>query len=301
MRVVITGALGHIGSELIGQLDKDDEILAIDNLSSNHHSVLFRGNLSRPIRFVEDDILYADLKSLFAGSDTVIHLAAITDAAHSHLHKDEVEAVNFEGAVKVGRACAELGIPMIFPSSTSVYGVSEGVVDEEGLVRPQSPYAWSKLNAERSLQSIANLRVSIMRFGTIYGLSIGGRFHTAVNSFAWNAALNKPIEVWKTAWGQERPYLWIEDAVGAIKHVMAKNLFDNQVYNVVTGNHTVAEIVGEIQKHRPTLKVNVVDSPLMNQLSYSVDCSKFKNTGWFPMGKLQLGIMQEMGWLSWIN
>jgi UDP-glucose 4-epimerase len=301
MRICITGALGHLGAALLCSFREDDQILAIDNLSSNHHAVLFKSNLACEVRFVQDDILYADLPKLLAGQDVVIHLAAITDAAHSHLNKEEIENVNFIGAEKVGLACAEAGAKMLFPSSTSVYGVDDGLVDESSAVRPQSPYAWSKFNAERALQSTPNLQVSILRLATIYGLSMGGRFHTAVNQFAWNAATNQPLEVWRSAWSQYRPYLFIGDAVRAMQHVIDQNLFDGQIYNVLTGNHTVSEIVGQIQRHRPGLTVNLVDSPIMNQLSYETSCEKFKATGWHPVGNLECGIAQEMDWLSWVS
>ena len=300
MRVAITGALGHIGSTLLSDFSEFDEILAIDNLSSNHHAVLFRNNLSRRVRFVQEDILYADLTELFADQDVVIHLAAITDAAHSHLNKDEVENVNFIGSEKVGLACAKVGAKMIFPSSTSVYGVDAGTVDETSKAHPQSPYAWSKLNAENALLNTPDLKVSILRFGTIYGLSLGARFHTAVNQFAWNAATGKPIEIWQSAWNQYRPYLFIGDATSAIQHVIRRDLFNNQIYNVLTDNHSVAEIVDEIQRHRPELKMKFVDSPIMNQLSYKTSCDKFLATGWIPAGKLRDGINQEMEWLSWV-
>jgi UDP-glucose 4-epimerase len=301
VRVCLTGALGHIGAAYLSQLRTDDDILAIDNLSSNHHAVLFAKNLNRAVRFAHDDILYADLDELLRDCDVVIHLAAITDAAHSHTNKDDVESVNFIGSQKVGMACARVGARMLFPSSTSVYGVSGHEVDEESMVRPQSPYAWSKINAERALLAIPNLRVSILRFGTIYGMSLGARFHTAVQQFAWNAAVGKPLEVWKSAWVQYRPYLFIGDAISAIQHVIDKDLFDNQVYNVLTGNHTVSEIVSEIQRYRPNLKISLTDSPIMNQLSYKTSCKKFVRTGWTPAGNLQDGIKEEMDWLSWVN
>lgn len=300
MKICLTGALGHLGSELLNHIGKEHEILAIDNLSSNHHAVLFHRNLIRPIQFIQEDILDADLPLLLREQDIVIHLAAITDAAHSHLHKDEVETVNFLGAQRVAKACSEVGARMILPSTTSVYGVSDVLVDELSDVKPQSPYAWSKLNAEHALQNTPNLRVSIMRFGTIYGLSLGGRFHTACQQFCWNAALGRPIEVWKTAWNQQRPYLWILDAVSAIQHVIDKDLFDGEIYNVVTDNHAVAEIIAEIQRYR-RVTVKYVDSEIMNQLSYTVSCEKFKKTGWTPMGNLRDGIAQEMEWLSWVN
>jgi len=302
MRVGITGILGHIGSAILPELGENHDIVAIDNLSSNHHAVLFRQNLTRPVRFIQADIMDANLPDLFYGCDVVVHLAAITDAAHSHLRKEEVETVNFIGTQKVAQACARVGAKLIFLSSTSVYGKSDGIVDETCTdIRPQTPYAWSKINSENYLCQIPELEFVILRLGTIYGLSLGGRFHTAVQNFAWHAATRQPVEVWSTALHQTRPYLWIEDAVSAIVHVIDINLFDQMVYNVVTANWTVSQIIAEIKRHRPDLTVKMVESELMNQLSYTIDGSKFMATGWNPKGNLSDGIAQEMDWLSWIN
>ena len=50
-----------------------------------------------------------------------------------------------------------------------------------------------------------------LRFGTIAGVSPGMRFHTAVNKFCLHSSINEPIEVYKTALNQYRPYLSIRD------------------------------------------------------------------------------------------
>lgn len=299
MKVCITGFAGHIGSALLNSLPDEYEILAVDDMSSNHHAVLFKRNLRRSIRFVQADIMSADLPSLFCGQDIVIHLAAITDAAHSHIRKEEVETVNYIGTQKVADACIKENCKMIFLSTTSVYGKSDGVVDETCKeLRPQTPYAWSKLNAENYLYQSLLKEFVILRMGTIYGLSVGGRFHTFVNQACWSAATGQPIEVWTTALNQQRPYTWIEDATSAIRHVIDCNLFNKDIYNVVTSNHTVSEIVSTIRIHRPNLSIKTVDSELMNQLSFTVSANKFIETGWIPRGNLSIGIAQEMDWLS---
>ena len=57
-----------------------------------------------------------------------------------------------------------------------------------------------------------SLKYNTFRFGTIAGVSKGIRFHTAVNKFCFNAALDKDINVYKTALNQYRPYLTLRDA-----------------------------------------------------------------------------------------
>ena len=86
MKIVVTGALGHIGSRLIRELPTmfpEAAIVLIDNLSTQRYCSLF--NLPAPGQydFLEADVLTADLTSIFDGATAVVHLAAITDATNS--------------------------------------------------------------------------------------------------------------------------------------------------------------------------------------------------------------------------
>jgi nucleoside-diphosphate-sugar epimerase len=72
--------------------------------------------------------------------------------------------------------------------------------------------------------------------------------------------------------------------------VVKANHFDNQIYNVLTTNVTVQEIVDLIQVHIPGVEVSLVDSQIMNQLSYIVSNEKFKQLGFDYQGKLTQGI-----------
>src|SRR5262249_26187207 len=159
------------------------------------------------------------------------------------------------------------------PSTTSVYGTQSELVDEgclEAELKPQSPYAESKLAAERLLRSLGEregLRFISCRLGTIFGVSPGMRFHTAINKFCWQAVMRQPLTVWKTAIDQRRPYLELADAVRAIHFIVDREIFDGGTYNVITTNCTVREIVDRIKEHVSDLAIEYVDSAIMNQLS----------------------------------
>lgn len=310
MRIVVTGALGHIGSQLIREIPSampDAEILMIDDLSAQRYCSLFDLPAEGQYRFLEADVLAADLSTLFAGADVVVHLAAITDATTSFDNQDKVEAVNFAGTEKVARACLEAGCALIFPSTTSVYGTQAEIVDENCSVndlKPQSPYAESKLKAERLLQSLGEsegLRFVIGRFGTIFGTSIGMRFHTAINKFCWQAAMGQPITVWKTALHQNRPYLELGDAIRSLKFIIQQNLYDRNLYNVLTLNTSVNSIVDIIRLHVPNLEIQFVDTRIMNQLSYHVSSRRFESLGFEFKGDLVTEIGKTIRLLKQAN
>src|SRR5882724_943363 len=299
MRIVITGAIGHIGSHFIRGIPTafpGAEILLLDDLSTQRYCSLFDLPVEGRYRFIEADVLSADLRELFAGADVVVHLAAITNATASFDIQQRVEEVNFSGTERVARACIHAGCALIFPSTTSVYGTQAEVVDEncplEDL-KPQSPYAESKLKAERLLQKFGadeGLRFLICRFGTIFGTSIGMRFHTAINKFCWQAVMGQPITVWRTALHQNRPYLDLGDAVRCLDFIIQHGLYDRRLFNVVTVNTSVNDIIDIIRTHVPDLKIEYVDTKIMNQLSYHVSNDLFKDLGFQFKGDLRSGI-----------
>ena len=294
--IVVTGSLGHIGSRLIREID--EEVVIIDNLCTQAYYSLF--NLSR-CKFIQEDIMSADLYSLFNRADAVIHLAAIVDPENSYYQRELVERVNVEGTRKVAKACIESNCPMVFASTTSVYGVQAEEVDEKCInLKPQSPYAESKIKSEWILDRLGNegLRYIVLRMGTIFGISPGMRFHTAVNKFCFQAAIGKPITVWRTAMNQNRPYLDITDMIRAVRLILDDNVYNNQTYNLVTVNTTVGKIIDIIKERIPNLSINFVDTQIMSQLSYTVSNEKFRKLGFLFKGDLSKGINETLDLLT---
>lgn len=302
--ILVTGGLGHIGSALIRQLPEGSNITLLDNLESQRYCSLFDLPAGRNYRFVEADVRTVDLDSLLADTSVVVHLAAITNAEASVGRQAEVESVNLDGLKHVADACLKHRVKLLFPSTTSVYGSQADRVDETCTeLKPQSPYAESKLAAERYLQTLgeAGLDFVTYRFGTIFGPSPGMRFHTAVNKFIWQAVLGLPLTVWRTAWQQQRPYLDLRDCIAAIRFAIDRDGFDRQTYNVVTNNYTVEQIVATIKQFIPSLTVEFVDSPIMNQLSYEVDTTKLAAKGFQVQGDVAQGIEASIKMFSNLN
>lgn len=298
-KILITGALGHIGSNLIRNLDRSivRDVVLLDNLESQRFPSLYNLPKGFNFKFVREDILTADFNKYLKGVDAVVHLAAITDAEKSKQIPELVEAVNYEGLKRVADACLKNKVRLFFPSTTSVYGSQSSLVDETCQeLKPQSPYAETKLNSEKYLEGLKKkgLKFVVCRFGTIFGHSVGMRYDTAVNKFTWQAATGQPITVWKTAWNQKRPYLYLGDAVKAVNFILEKDLFNGEIYNVVTNNFTVENVVKTIQKFVPKLAVDYVDSAIMNQLSYEVDDTKFRKLGFKTSGDLKKGIGEKI-------
>lgn len=307
MKIVVTGATGHIGSYIIRDLSvqfPNTKIIMIDNMMTQRFSSLFNLPSIGNYNFIEGDVTKIDLKAVFCDTNVVIHLAAITDAAGSFGRIDELEANNYQSTLKVANACVETGATLIALSSTSIYGTQNDIVDEDCSkeeLQPQSPYAATKLKEETLIARLCEdrgLKAIHCRFGTIFGASIGMRFHTAVNKFCWQAVMGQKISVWSTAYDQKRPYLDLFDASRAISFIIRNNIFDGRIYNILTNNATVREIIDVIREFVPDLEVEFVDNKIMNQLSYEVLDNRFKSLGFSPAGSLTRGISETIALLK---
>jgi len=309
MKIVIAGALGHIGSKVLRYLPTvfpGCKIVMIDNMSAQRYCSLFElSEINADYKFIEGDVLELDLKEIFNGANVVIQLAAITDATNSFNIKDKLEYNNFNTTRRIAEACIEANVPILHLSSTSVYGTQEDSVDElcslEQL-QPQSPYAETKLKEERLLNDLSKshgLKFVTCRFGTICGTSPGMRFHTAVNKFCWQAVNKQALTVWRTALKQKRPYLDLNDAVRAIAFIIENNIFDGNIYNVLTANQTVNDIIDSIKCYISDVNINFVDTEIMNQLSYNVERKRFEQLGFEFNGSIHKSVEDTINLLKY--
>ena len=285
MKVLITGALGHIGSyvaENIHKISKVKETILIDNFESRRFNSLYNLNKKTKLKFFIRDLNNKRSLNDFKNIDYLIHCASMTNAEKSFGRENEMYKNNLNCLRTVINFCNSKKVKLIHISSTSVYGKQAEVVDEnceKKYLKPQSPYAKIKLIEENLLKKQKKLKYTTFRFGTIAGVSKGIRFHTAVNKFCFNAALGENITVYKTALHQYRPYLSVRDAFKVFKFCIEKDFFKNDIYNALSGNFTVNQILNKIKKIKRKIKVTFVSSAIMNQLSYHVDKNKLNNEG----------------------
>ena len=286
MSLLITGACGHIGSYLaenIHKIKKIKKTILVDNLESNRFCSLFEHGKKNKLKFYLRNIEKENSLDDFKNIKYVIHCASMTNAEKSFGKEDLMYKNNIDCLKTVIKFCKKHKAKLFHLSSTSVYGKQTDLVDEnceEKYLKPQSPYADIKLIEEKMLKKeSANLTYNTFRFGTIAGVSKGIRFHTAVNKFCLNAAINEDIHVYKTALHQFRPYLSLSDALKSFKFCIEKDFFQNDIFNILSGNFTVNQILDIIKKYKKKIKVKLVDAAIMNQLSYHVSKKKIEKEG----------------------
>ena len=289
MKVLITGGLGHIGSQLIRKYagKKNVELIRIlDNLSTQRYCSLFALPTSVKYEFIEGDVNDINTaRKAVKDIDIVIHLASVTDAPSTINNPELTNKSVFEGTWNVLNAAMQANVKrFLYPSTTSVYGEAEGIVDEsssEEVYRPASPYAEAKLKTEKLIQETVKetgFPAIVLRKGTIFGTSIGMRFHTAINKFCYLAAMNRPLTIWDSALNSKRPYLGLNDCIRAYEffEIGGKN---GEIYNVLTENFEMQEIINAIRNIVPNVKIQITKSPLLNQKPYHASNEKIKSLG----------------------
>lgn len=303
MHVLITGGLGHIGSKLIRSLADNRGVHAItilDNLLTQRYASLFDLPKEIDYTFIEGDILDPnDVAKAMQGVDAVVHLAAITNAEGSFDISEKVQSVNHDGTKNIVQVCIQHGVrSLVFPSTTSVYGPVNGIAREDcdrSELCPQSPYAASKLAAEDEILAATErgeISGVVLRLGTIFGPSPGMRFHTAVNKFIFYAVTGRPLTIWSDAVALVRPYLALEDGVAAIEFVLDRPETAGHVYNVVTLNATLDQVIEAVRSNVSTVEFEYTNTRLLNQVSYQVSDQKIRDLGFSYGGNLEVGVRE---------
>jgi len=300
MKLLITGGTGHIGSYFIQKLLESEslsQLVVVDNFSAERY-VSIIGYLGNPkLVLVRQDFRQFDDIGMVTDVDAVIHMAAITDAAGSFSKRELIEATNLSLTKAAVALCERIGKPLIFFSSTSVYGKANGLVfeDDQSCLNPQSPYAETKLKEERLIRGRLPENSLILRLGTIFGYSAGIRFHTAVNKFCLQACIGEPLTVWETALDQVRPYLALSDCFSAVNFCLNhKAISLSQTFNVLTGNYSVRRVLDAISVTGIKFDVDLVKTEIMNQLSYEVSPSKLRDLGFMSEGCLEDSVAQTV-------
>jgi nucleoside-diphosphate-sugar epimerase len=177
-----------------------------------------------------------------------------------------------------------------------VYGANPAILDEHSSLNPVSLYARSKIASERVLTSMAtpSFGPTLLRFGTIYGLSGRTRFDLVVNLLTAQAVVDRRITIF--GGNQWRPFVHVDDASEAVVKTLEAPLalVGNQIFNVGSDeqNHTIQQ-VGEIIA-RLVPEANLVSKGSdTDTRDYRVSFAKVGNTlGFKPQWNVEQGIRQ---------
>jgi UDP-glucose 4-epimerase len=255
MKALVSGGSGFIGSHLVDALlERGDEVVAVDNLSTGRRSNL-EGALERGARLIEEDIRDGDeMKKLFAQEqpEIVFHLAAQMDVRVSTARPDYDAQVNVLGTLNLLEAARESGAGRFVFTSTggAIYGEAEDLpAGEDSPIRPEAPYGQAKFAAEgycELYRRLHGLSTVSLRLGNVYGPRQDPFGEAGVIAIFCGKLLEggRP-----TVFGdgkQTRDYIYVGDVVRAQLIVAGNDL--NGSFNVGRGEETsvldLVEILG---------------------------------------------------------
>ena len=243
-KVLVTGAAGFIGANLVLRLLQDNEVsrvVGIDNLNDYYDPAIKDWRLSEiraaaeqdesRWRFVRGDIADAQtVKELFAEEkpELVVNLAAQAGVRYSITNPDAYIQSNLIGFYNILEACRHSGDSgdgvqhLVYASSSSVYGTNRKVPfsTEDKVDDPVSLYAATKKSNElmaHAYSKLYNIPSTGLRFFTVYGPA--GRPDMAYFGFTDKLRAGKTIQIFNYG-NCSRDFTYVDDIVEGIVRVM---------------------------------------------------------------------------------
>lgn len=217
MKILVTGNMGYVGPVLVQHLRgvmPDAELIGYD---LGYFGSALTGTDVLPEALLDRQI-FGDVRAFdpahLRGVDAVIHLAAISNDPIGNVYEQVTYDINHTATVDIARKARAAGVrSFVFASSCSMYGLADsGPRTESSALNPLTPYAKSKVLAERDLRPLAgdDFRVTCLRYSTACGMSPRLRLDLVLNDFVACAVAGRTVTVLSdgTPW---RPLINVSD------------------------------------------------------------------------------------------
>ncbi len=257
MKILITGALGGIGSMLVEHF-KDKDLYLVDN---------YRNNFINEVNNVKNiDIRSQEFFNyvLNVKPDVLIHLAAITSLPECEINKTECIDVNVTGTVNVLEACKTVGVQnIIFASTSAIYennDATQNAFSEDLSTSPRLFYSLSKKMAEEACISYRenyDLNVCILRFFNVVGPNQDIlRKSPPLLNYLVREFINNRIPKVHSDGNQSRDYITVFDLNNLFSEIVKLEKFPKDTFNVASSK---------------TINVNEMISLVKDQLKTNLD------------------------------
>ena len=284
-KIVITGGLGYIGTELCkiySGYSWNDKIIVIDNrFISERVNQLRNWN----IEFIHGDILDKDLiHKHCSDADIVHHLAGITDVPRVKSeanveHEKKIEEVAIEGTQNIIDSIKN-DCKIILPSTHVVY---EGIRDikknisENDVTLPVLAYGKSKAYNEKQLKE-SGKNFIILRLGSVYGYSTDTtRLDIMTNLFSKISSQDGLLKLY--AGGRQiKSLVPLIDVARCFKFMEEKEDISSEIFNLTKDTVTVKDVAEICKKYNPNIKLKETNDEVPN-LGFSLSNEKLLKTG----------------------
>lgn len=285
-KILLVGGAGYVGGYMVDLLQQEYDVTVYDTL-------VYESRYLKDVNFIRGDIRdRALLTQILPNFDIVIWLAAIVGDGACAVDPFLTQAIN-EDAPKW--LVDHFDGQIIYPSTCSVYGKNDAVLDETSPVNPLSVYASTKLAAE---QYILQHRPDslVFRLGTLFGKGDEHsriRLDLVVNVLTQYACRGETLKVFGGK--QWRPLLHVKDVAEAVSFGLCNQCVG--VYNLALANYTISDLAKEVcavvqEETAQTCQIQFTDISFEDQRNYQVDASRWESTGWIPQYSLRDGIRE---------
>ncbi len=302
-RIAVTGGLGFIGSNLVEELKKDNEVLIIDDLSSGKLENIEHLN-KEGLNLVKGNITELGLENLFEDVDYVFHEAALISVPESVLDPLTYDEVNVNGTLKVLMAAKDAGVKkMVFASSAAVYGDNESLpLSEDAPLKPLSPYAVNKATGEMYCQVFTEnygLPTVSLRYFNVFGprQDPNSAYAAVIPNFI-NAILKGERPVIYGDGEQSRDFIAVKQVVKA--NVQACQSNETGVFNVALGKSTTINQLWSVIKESMETNIEpVYMEPRPGDVRHSLaDISRAKSFGFHPQPDFKDDLGETVEWFT---
>src|SRR5712691_9974706 len=243
-QVLVTGGAGYVGSVLVPKLLAAGYGVTVLDLFLYGEDVIDAAKSNPKLRLIKGDLRHLPtVEAALAGCDAVIHLACISNDPSFELDPELGKSINLDAFRPLVRAAKAAGVRrFIYASSSSVYGIKEGVeVTEDLPLEPLTDYSKFKAMCERVLaeEREPGFVTLTLRPATVCGYSPRQRLDVIVNILTNHAVHNNRIKVFGGA--QRRPNIHIEDMCRVYLRALElpDDIVDGAVLNAGYENHSV--------------------------------------------------------------
>ncbi len=303
---LVTGSSGFIGYNLCNYIIKrGHNVFGLDldekynNLKKWRNEKLNKIGVKTFCVDISDKYQLDDFKNKNNASfKSIFHLAGLAGVRRSLEIPEKYYDANLRGTLNILNLASHINVDsLVFSSTSSVYGGNKNSSKETDNLNPISPYANSKLLAEKicKLYSISNnLNVSILRYFTVYGEA--GRPDMSILRFIDNIFNGNPITIYGDG-NQERDFTYIEDVCDAT--FKSSRLVNFNILNIGNSKPVKLNDIVNIIEKKLNKKAKIINEPKNNLDVFKThaDNSRAMNLlKWVPVFSIEKGIESTVDW-----